>query len=61
MVGKTSLEIELRCHIFVTKKGDLLTLPPTEDAFEHHMKRGFHQYAYVNVQLNRSCKTTALR
>ena len=34
---------ELRCHLFITKKGDLRSLPCTEDAFEYHFLRGLHQ------------------
>ena len=34
---------ELRCHLFITKKGNLRCLPCIEDAFEHHLKRGLHQ------------------
>lgn len=36
---------ELRCHLFITKKGDIRSLPCTEDAFQHHVKRGLHQLA----------------
>ena len=34
---------ELRCHLFITKKGDLRSLPCTEDAFTFHAQRALHQ------------------
>jgi len=34
---------ELRCHLFMTKKGDICSLPPTEDAFLLHLLRSLHQ------------------
>ena len=34
---------ELRCHLFITKKGDLRSLPCTEDAFTLHALRALHQ------------------
>ncbi|KAG1664911.1 hypothetical protein GQR58_019607 [Nymphon striatum] len=34
---------ELRCHLFMTKKGDISSLPPIEDAFMLHLLRSFHQ------------------
>ena len=36
---------ELRCHLFITKKGDLRCLPCTKDTFEHYLKRSLHQLA----------------
>ena len=36
---------ELRCHLFITKKGDLRSLPCTEDAFELHLLGSLHQLA----------------
>ena len=34
---------ELRCHLFITKKGDLCSLRCTEDAFTLHALRALHQ------------------
>ena len=34
---------ELRCHFFITKKGDLRSLPCTKDAFTLHALRALHQ------------------
>ena len=34
---------ELRCHLFITKKGDLHSLPCTEDTFTLHTLRALHQ------------------
>lgn len=34
---------ELRCHLFQNKKGDLRSLPPTEDAFALHLTRALFQ------------------
>ena len=34
---------ELRCHLFITKKGDLCSLLCTEDAFTFHAQRALHQ------------------
>ena len=35
----------LRAHLFVSLKGDMRCLPPTEDAFLLHFRRALHQLA----------------
>ena len=35
----------LRAHLFGKLKGDLRSLPPTEDAFQLHLRRALHQLA----------------
>ncbi len=35
----------LRAHLFVSIKGDMRCLPPTEDAFQLHLRRALHQLA----------------
>lgn len=34
---------ELRCHLFMSKHGDLRSLPPTSDAFKLHLLRSLNQ------------------
>jgi hypothetical protein len=33
----------LRAHLFASRKGDLRSLPPTENAFRQHVLRSLHQ------------------
>ena len=35
----------LRAHMFASAKGDMRTLPPTENAFHFHVLRSLHQMA----------------
>ena len=35
----------LRAHLFANIKGDMRCLPPTEDAFQLHLRRALHQLA----------------
>ena len=35
----------LRAHLFANIKGDMLCPPPTEDAFQLHLRRALHQFA----------------
>ena len=41
--GFTGTMDELRCHLFMTKNGDLRSLPPTSDAFKLHLLRALNQ------------------
>ena len=53
---------ELRAYLFVTRKGDLRSLPPTEDAFRLHVLRSLYQIAVwkqaseTDPQLPNPCK-----
>ena len=34
---------ELRCHLFLNRKGDIRSLPLTDDVFRFHVLRALHQ------------------